>query len=126
MRFMTIIKSAEDFGVGPPPQELMEAVGQLSAEAAQAGVMVEMGGLLPSAAGARVKLSRGKMTVLDGPFTESKEVIGGYAVFSVTSKDEAVAWSRRMLELHVRHWPVWEGEIEIRQLADVLPCEACS
>jgi hypothetical protein len=118
---MTMIKSAEDFRAGPPPQELMEAIGRLGAEAAQAGAMVEMGGLLPSAAGARIKLSRGKVTVLDGPFTEAKEVVGGYAIFETKSKDEAIAWSRRLLELHERHWPAWEGEIEIRQFVDGPP-----
>jgi hypothetical protein len=121
MRFMTMIKSAEDFRAGPPPQGLIEAIGQLGAEAAQAGVMVEMGGLMPSAAGARIRLSRGKMAVLDGPFTEAKEVIGGFAVFNVKSKDDAIAWSRRMMELHQRHWPAWEGEIEIRQLMEGPP-----
>lgn len=121
MRFMTMIKSAEDFRSGPPPQALIEAIGRLGAEAAQAGVMVEMGGLAPSASGARIRLSRGKMSVLDGPFAEAKEVIGGYAVFNVASKDDAVAWSRRMMELHQRHWPAWEGEIEIRQLMDGPP-----
>ncbi len=121
MRFMTMIKSAEDFRAGPPPRELMEAIGRLGAEAAQAGVMVEMGGLMPSAVGARIRLARGKLTVHDGPFAEAKEVVGGYALFNVKSKDDAVAWSRRMLELHQRHWPVWEGEIEIRQLFDGPP-----
>jgi len=123
MRFMTMIKSAEDLRAGPPPQELIQAIGQLGAEAAQAGVMVEMGGLMPSAAGARIRLSRGKMAVLDGPFTEAKEVIGGFAMFNVGSKDDAIAWSRRMIELHQRHWPAWEGEIEIRQLMDGPPPE---
>ena len=122
MRFLTMIKSAE--GAGPPPQALIEGVGQLAAEAFQAGLKIEMGGLMPTAAGARIRLSRGKLTVLDGPFTEAKEVIGGYAIFDVKSKDEAVTWSRRLLELHIQHMPAWEGEVEIRQLADGPPPDA--
>ncbi len=121
MRYMMMIKSAEKLRAEPLPQELMEGIGRLAAEAAQAGVMVEMGGLLPSSAGARIRLSHGKMAVLDGPFTEAKEVIGGFAVFNVRSKDEAIGWGKRMMDLHQRFWPDWEGEMEIRQLEEGPP-----
>ncbi len=77
MRFMTMVKAPEKSPLGPPPKALMEAIGKLGEEAAKAGVMVEMGGLLPTAMGARLRLSGGKLTVTDGPFTEAKEVIGG-------------------------------------------------
>lgn len=116
MRFMTMVKSAET--AARPPQALMDAIGQLGAEAAGSGVMVEMGGLLPTAMGARLRLAGGKVAVTDGPFSEAKEVIGGYAVYSVKSRDEAIEWTRRFLELHTRHWPGWEGEVEIRQMFD--------
>lgn len=116
MRFMTIVKSAET--AARPPQALMDAIRQLGAEAAGSGVMVEMGGLLPTAMGARLRLAGGKVAVTDGPFSEAKEVIGGYAVYSVKSRDEAIEWTRRFLELHTRHWPGWEGEVEIRQMFD--------
>lgn len=118
MRFMTLVKSDEQFRHGPPPQALMEAIGRLGAEAAQAGVMVEMGGLLPTAAGARLRLANGKLTITDGPFSEAKEVIGGYAVYSVKTKEEAVAWARRFMDLHKQHWPQWEGETELRQIME--------
>ena len=114
MKFMTMVRSAEDHG--GPPQELMQAIAKLGEDAGRAGVMVEMGGLYPSAMGARVRLSSGKLHVVDGPFTEAKELIGGYAVFEVSSKQEAVEWTIRFMEAHQRHWPGWEGETEVRQI----------
>ena len=116
MRFMTIVKSAETSA--PPPQALMDAIAKLGVEAAGKGVMVEMGGLLPTAMGARVRLAGGKLTVTDGPFTEAKEVVGGYAVYAVKSKAEAVEWAKRFMALHQEHWRGWEGEVELRQLYD--------
>ena len=116
MRFMTLVKSAET--PTPPPQALMDAIGKLGVEAAGKGVMVEMGGLLPTAMGARVRLAGGKLTVTDGPFTEAKEVIGGFAVYAVTSKEEALEWTRRFMALHQEHWKGWEGEVELRQMYD--------
>jgi hypothetical protein len=116
MRFMTMVKSAES--AGPPPMALMAAIAKLGAEANQAGVMVETGGLLPSAMGARVRLSAGKLIVTDGPFAETKELIGGYAVYDVKSKQEAMEWTTRFMQLHKEHWPAWEGESEVRQIFD--------
>jgi len=121
MRFITMVKSSEDPSLGPPPKALMEAIGKLGEDAAKAGVMVEMGGLLPTAMGARLRISGGKLTVTDGPFSEAKEVIGGYAVYSVKTKDEAVAWAKRFMNLHKQHWPGWEGETELRQLMEFGP-----
>jgi hypothetical protein len=114
MRFMTMIKSAE--GSGPPPKALMNAIGNLGIEAMQAGLLVESGGLMPTAKGGRVRISKGKLTVLDGPFTEAKEVIGGYAVYDLKSRAEAMQWAKRFMELHIEHWPGWEGEAEVRQI----------
>jgi len=114
MKFMTMVKSAE--GHDAPPQELMQAIAQLGEEAGKAGVMVTMGGLYPSAMGAKVRVSDGTLHVTDGPFTEAKELIGGYAVFEVPSKQDAIAWTVRFMEAHRQHWPEWEGETEIRQI----------
>ena len=114
MKFMTMVKGAEN--AGPPPQELMDAIGQLGMEAGKAGVMVDMGGLLPSAVGARVRVAKGKLTITDGPFTEAKEVVGGFAIYSVGSREEAIEWTRRFMELHREHWPGWDGETELRQI----------
>jgi len=114
MKFLTLVRGPEQ--AGPPPQELMDAIGQLGAEAAKSGVMVEMAGLGPSAAGARIRVSGGKLTVTDGPFTEAKEVIGGLAIYEVESRAAAIEWGKRFMALHQRHWPSWEGECEIRQM----------
>ena len=116
MRFMVTVKSAEN--AGPPPKALMDAIGKLGEEATKAGTLVETGGLFPSSMGARVRLTRGMLNVTDGPFAESKEVVGGYAVYDVKSKEQAVDATLRFMELHKKHWPGWEGEAEIRRIFD--------
>ncbi len=123
MRFMMIVKHAEK--QGPPPQELMDAITKLAQEDSQKGTMLGSGGLGPTALGARVRLSGGKLTVVDGPFTEAKEMIGGYAQFELKSKEEAVESAVRFMELHQKHWPEWEGETEVRQMygPDDFPCK---
>jgi hypothetical protein len=120
MRFMMLVKGNEN--QGQPPQSLFEAIGKLGAEETKAGRMIETGGLYPSAAGgARVRLSGGKLTVTDGPFTEAKEVVGGFAVFELPSREAAVESARAFMELHKLHWPSWEGETEVRQIAEFAP-----
>jgi len=114
MKFMTLVRSAEN--AGPPPQALMDAIRKLGQEATKAGTLVQMGGLMPSFMGARVRLSKDQLTVKDGPFAETKEMIGGFAVYEVKSKEEAIEATKRFLDLHRQHWPGWEGEVEIRQL----------
>lgn len=114
MRFMTLVKSTEDSG--PPPPKLMEAIAKLSDEASKGGTLLEAGGLAPTAASNRVRLSKGKILVLDGPFVETKEVVGGYAVFEVNSKQKMIDATVKFMELHREHWPGWEGETEIRQV----------
>jgi hypothetical protein len=114
MRFMTIVKGSEN--AGTPPKALFDAIDQLMAEQTRSGVFVSAGGLAPSAHGARVRITRGKLRVTDGPFTESKEVIGGFAILNAGSKDEAVAMAKEFMQLHLQHWPEWEGECEVRQL----------
>ena len=114
MQFMMIVKHAEK--QGNPPKELIDAITRMSQEAASAGTMRGSGGLAPTAQGARVRLSGGKLTVIDGPFTEAKEVVGGYAQFELNSKEEAVEGALKFMELHKKYWPGWEGETEIRQM----------
>jgi hypothetical protein len=114
MKFMMIVKSSEK--PGPPPKELMEAISKLAAEADTAGAMLGSGGLGPTALGARVRISGGQLSVVDGPFTEAKEIIGGYAQFELKSKQEAVESAIRFMELHKKYWPGWEGETEVRQM----------
>ena len=122
MRFMMIVKSAERSGF--PPKPLMDAIGKLSEEATKAGTMIGSGGLGPTALGARVRLSRGEIIVSDGPFAEAKEVVGGYAQFELTSKEEAIKSAVKFMELHKQLWPGWEGETEIRQMfgPEDFPC----
>jgi hypothetical protein len=114
MKYMTMVRGPEN--AGPPPQALMDAIAKLGEEAGKAGVLVQMGGLFPSAMGARARISKGKLTLTDGPFTEAKEVIGGFAVYEVKTKEEAKEWVRRFMEVHQKHWPGWEGETELRQI----------
>jgi hypothetical protein len=114
MRFMTLVKSSENSG--PPPKELMEALSKLAEDATRIGTMTDSGGLSPTAKSSRVRLAGGKISVIDGPFTEAKEVVGGYAVFNFKSREEAIEATVHFMELHREHWPGWEGETEIRQI----------
>jgi hypothetical protein len=114
MRFMMLVKSAEN--AGPPPKALMDAIAQLAQDTSQAGTMIETGGLAPSAMSTRVRLSQGKISSLDGPFAETRELVGGYAIFEFNSKQEAIESALEFMELHRKHWPEWEGETEIRQI----------
>jgi hypothetical protein len=122
MRYMMIVKHKE--GQGMPPKELWDAIGKLTEEAIKDGTLLGNGGLLPTAAGANVRLSGGRVTVTDGPFTEAKEVIGGYALFELKSKEEAVESARYFMELHKKHWPGWEGETEVREMMMMQDCAA--
>jgi hypothetical protein len=123
MRFMMIVKSAEKSGF--PPKALMDEIQKMSDEAVKSGSMLGNGGLGPTALGARVRLSGGQVTVTDGPFTEAKEVIGGYAQFELKSKQAAIDGAVRFMELHKKYWPGWEGETEVRQMfgPEDFPCK---
>lgn len=120
MRFMMMIKADKDYEAGvPPSRELMAAIGKLTEEMMRAGVVVETGGLLPSSKGARIQIARGKLTVTDGPFGETKELIGGYAILQARSKEEAIELGKRFMKVHSDILGLsYEGELEIRQLFD--------
>jgi hypothetical protein len=92
----------------------MEEMGKLAEKQVKAGAMIDSGGLLPLAMGARVGLAGGKVFVTDGPFAESKEVVGGYAIFEFKTKGEALASAVEFMNLHKDHWEGWEGECEMR------------
>ena len=115
MRFMMLLKHAEKFS-GLPPKELLEAVEKLSQDPKNGGTVLSSGGLAPRAATTRVRLSHGKVPATDGPFAETKEVIGGYAVMEFGSKQAAVDGATHYMELHRKYWPGWEGETEVRQI----------
>ena len=119
MRFMIMVKADADYEAGKPPTpELIEAIGKLGQREFSTGRMVEMGGLLPTSAGGRVRAARGRVRVTDGPFTEAKEVVGGYAVVEVTSRQEALEMAREFMQAHIDVLgDAYEGECEVRQLA---------
>jgi hypothetical protein len=96
----------------------MEAMGKFVEKSFKDGTLVDTGGLLPSKDGVRVRLAGGKITVTDGPFTESKEVIGGWAIIKADSKEQAIRIATEFMELHRKHWPEFEGESEVRQMFD--------
>jgi len=115
MRYLMIVKGDENFRAsGPPPKALMDAIGELGIEAAKTGKIVSMGGLQHTSKGASVRIDRGKLSVKDGPFTEAKEVIGGFTIMELASKEEAIEEARKFMELHRKLWPAWDGECEIR------------
>jgi len=116
MRFMAFVKMAEDVGDAPPA--LVEAMGQEMAEAFADGSIVDAGGLWGTKDSTEVRLSAGTVTTTDGPFAEAKEVVGGYAILEARSHEEAVAGARRVVELHQKHWPGWEGSVEVRRISE--------
>jgi hypothetical protein len=113
MKFMMMIKHTEDRKA--LPKELSEAI-EKTIEGGKAPVIVASGALAPTAASSRVRVSGGQLTVTDGPFTETKEVVGGFAILEFASREEAVESARRYMELYRKHWPGWEGETEVRQV----------
>jgi hypothetical protein len=116
MRYMMFIKHTEDYRNAEVPASLYEEMGKFIEEATKAGQFVSGAGLQPSSAGTRVKLKGGKITVTDGPFTESKEIVGGYSIIDAKTHQEALTLARRFMELHQKHWPAFEGECEMRPL----------
>jgi hypothetical protein len=125
MRFMMIVKANKDSEAGKmPSEELLSAMGKYNEELLKAGVLLDLAGLQPSSKGARIQFSRGKRTVVDGPFAEAKELISGYWIIQVKSQEEALEWAKRAPSPHGEGQ---EGEIEIRQffeLDDFGPSEA--
>jgi hypothetical protein len=118
MKYLTFIRHSESYRASPPPAALMEAMGKFVERSMKDGTLVETGGLLPSAEGVRIRLANGKLTVTDGPFTESKEVIGGWAILKAETRAEAVRIATEFMELHLKHWPAFEGESEVRPMFD--------
>ena len=115
MRYMYIVTSPQP--QGQPTPALMEAMHKLAEREIKAGRMLDSGGLMPVSMGAQVKISDGKLSVVDGPFVETKEMIGGYAIFELRNKEEALAAAREFMQLHLDHMPGWEGTCEVRMMA---------
>jgi hypothetical protein len=124
MRFMMIVKANKDSEAGVmPTNELIAAMTKYNEQMANAGILVDLSGLQPSSKGARIKFSGDKVTVVDGPFAETKELIAGYWVINVKSRQEAIEWAKRVPNPHEGG----DGEIELRQffeLDDFAPSDA--
>lgn len=116
MQFIAMLKTREN--AGTPQPDFFEAMGTYIAGVTASGKLVTTGGLLPSATGAEVRATAGKIVVSHGPFTEATELIGGYAIFDVDSLAEVIALATEFVRLHVDHWPGWEGASEIRQIME--------
>jgi hypothetical protein len=116
MKYLCFVRHSEQYRQAGPPPALMEAMGKFSQQSKQNGTLVDTGGLLPSTEGARVRLAGGKLTATDGPFIDSKEIIGGWAILKADTKAEAVRIATEFMDLHRRHWPEFEGECEVRPM----------
>lgn len=119
MRFMMIVKATKDTEAGVMPEEKEQLIATMATyheELAKAGVLLDASGLQPSSKGWRIKYSGGKRTVIDGPFAEAKELIAGYTLIQVKSRQEAMEWARRF---PAPHGEGAEGEIEVRQLYEL-------
>ena len=120
MRFMMIVKASKESEAGVMPgEQLLASMAKYNEELVKAGVMLDGSGLKPSSKGARIKYSGDKRTVIDGPFAETKELVAGFWVIQVKSKEEAIEWARRV--------PFEDGEVELRpffELEDFAPGEA--
>jgi hypothetical protein len=115
MRFMYIVKHPGQ--AGNPTPELLQAMHKLADRETKAGRMLDNGGLMPVQTGAQVRIADGKLSLIDGPFVEAKEIIGGYAIFELRDKEEAIAMAREFMQLHLDHMPGWEGTCEVRAFA---------
>ena len=118
MRYLMMLKGNPDYESGkPPPQALMAGMGKLAQEMAQAGVLLSTDGLQPSRNGLKLRHAGGRTAVIDGPFAEAKEVIGGYAIVRAATRAEAIALAQRVVDVHVAAG-VTEFEMEIRPIFD--------
>jgi hypothetical protein len=110
-----LLKMSEQ--VGEPPESLFPAMDETIKDISKTVTIIDTNGLLPTAdAATKIRVTDGKTTVLDGPFAESRELVGGYALVEVDSYEQAVEAARKIIQVHTDHWPTWEGEAEVRQV----------
>ena len=119
MKYLMLIKHAESLRSATMPPEFLDKVGQFVTAGFASGALKDTAGLTPTSEGFRVRSSGGKLHVTDGPFTEAKEIIGGYAMIEAASKDEAREFARQFMELHRVNFPDFEGECEVRALENM-------
>jgi len=116
MKFLMMIKHPEHLNREDVPQALMEAMGEFVGENLKTGVLLDTAGLQPTRDGFRIRLDRGALTTTDGPFVETKEVVGGYALVQAKSREDALQLATQFMELHRVHWPAFTGECEVRPI----------
>ena len=115
MRALMLLKMSEQ--VGEPPESLFAAMDETIKEIEKTVRIIDTNGLVPTAdAATRIRVTGGKTTVLDGPFAESRELVGGYALVEADTYADAVEATRKIVQVHLDHWPTWEGEAEVRQV----------
>jgi hypothetical protein len=119
MKYLMMIKASENYRNEPIPQALMDAMGEFVNEGFKNGYLKDTAGLRPTAESFRVRLNGGRLKVTDGPFTEAKEVVGGYAILDLPSREKALEVAQQFMELHRIHWPTFEGESEVRPIEDM-------
>ena len=118
MRYMMFIIHKELDAQVTPPQALYDAMGEFVGEGMKSGVVVDTAGLRPTKEGKRIRSHNGKLTVTDGPFTEAREIVGGYAVVNVKSPKEADELATKFMEIHRVHWPEFDCTCEMRPIED--------
>jgi hypothetical protein len=121
MKYMMLIKHTDDYRGKKPPQGLMDAMDGFIGEYIKQGKFVDGAGLKSSHRGKRVRLHDGQLSVIDGPFTETKELVGGYAIMDLENDEEALDVAKKFMELHQKHWPEFEGESEVRPFEEGEP-----
>lgn len=122
MKYLTFMRCSEKFNAGAAPPAFMQAMGKFAEQSMKDGVLVDTAGLHPSREASILRLAQGEISVTDGPFTETKELVGGYAIIQAKDKAEVMRIAREFMEIHRKHWPGFEGECEVRQLFE--PSEA--
>jgi hypothetical protein len=116
MRYLCFVKMDET--LDDPPVALMEAMGEHVGEGFASGMLLDAGGLYGVKDAVEFRVRGGQLSVTDGPYAEAKEVIGGWAIIKVDSEEEARAEGQKMADLHLQHWPTWEGSIELRRISE--------
>ncbi|HVU05158.1 MAG TPA: YciI family protein [Polyangiaceae bacterium] len=116
MKYLSFVRSSEKYRDLKPPPAMMDAMGKLIEKFTKSGALVDTGGLAPSRDGFRMRIEGGELITTDGPFSESKEVIGGWAILSANSKEEILRLTTEFLDLHRKYWPEFQGECEVRPI----------
>ena len=113
-RYLMLITHREEYRDQTIPQGLLDEMGDFVAENQKNGVLIDTAGLAPTSTSARVRLSGRKVSVIDGPFTETKEVVGGFLLVQVPSMTDAIELATRFMDIHLRQWPEFEASVEVR------------